>query len=361
MKADKKDKHKIAFPMIAHYNDAVRYFIEQGLGQTYIMQPAMTRRTMALGEKLSPDMVCTPFKTILGSMIEALEAGAEVLIMTMGYCRLGYYGELAESILREQGYDFDYVNFAEYTTGRPKDYLKAVKAICPHVRPAKAMGALRAALDMVKYIDEVECQYYMNCGFETEPGSFKAALKRFYRDMRTAKTRRDIEAGYENCLQTFERLPIDKGPNALKVGLIGEYFTVMDAFSNLDLEQVLADMGVEVHRWMNVSHRNLDYPGEKNLHVRIKAYCRYEMGPTSTANIWKAKKYAEDGFDGIIHVKSAGCTPEIEIMPVIRNISEDYKIPVLFLTYDTQTATAGLMTRLEAFYDMIAMRKKVIQ
>lgn len=32
MKRDKQVKRKIAFPMIAHYNDAVRYFIERGLG-----------------------------------------------------------------------------------------------------------------------------------------------------------------------------------------------------------------------------------------------------------------------------------------------------------------------------------------
>lgn len=54
---------------------------------------------------------------------------------------------------------------------------------------------------------------------------------------------------------------------------------------------------------------------------------QYEMGPTSTANIWCAKNYAVNGFDGIIHVKSAGCTPEIDVMPILQNISADYKIP----------------------------------
>ena len=85
------------------------------------------------------------------------------------------------------------------------------------------------------------------------------------------------------------------------------------------------------------------------------------MGPTSTANIWCARDYAERGFDGIIHVKSAGCTPEMDIMPVLQNIGADYKIPILYLTYDSQTSDTGLMTRIEAFYDMIQMRKKVIR
>ena len=134
----------------------------------------------------------------------------------------------------------------------------------------------------------------------------------------------------------------------------------MDEFSNIDLEQTLADLGVEVHRWMNVSNRNVHYPGEKNLNARIREYCKYEMGPTSTANIWYAKVCAERGYDGLIHVKSAGCTPEIDIIPVLQRISQDYKIPILYLTYDSQDGSAGLQTRIEAFYDMIEMRKKVI-
>ena len=46
-------------------------------------------------------------------------------------------------------------------------------------------------------------------------------------------------------------------------------------------------------------------------------------------------------------------------MPVLANLSQDYKIPVLYLTYDSQSSDVGLMTRLEAFYDMIEMRKEV--
>lgn len=44
-------------------------------------------------------------------------------------------------------------------------------------------------------------------------------------------------------------------------------------------------------------------------------------------------------------------------MPVLQRLGRDYHIPVLFLTFDTQTSDAGLDTRLEAFYDMISMRK----
>ena len=63
-------------------------------------------------------MVCAPFKHILGDYIEALELGADVLVQFAGPCRLGYYGELQESILRDLGYEFDMLNFAT-VTGKP--------------------------------------------------------------------------------------------------------------------------------------------------------------------------------------------------------------------------------------------------
>ena len=88
--AEKKTR-KISFPRYAEYNCAFKYITEQALGARFIMPPALTRRTMELGAKYSPEFVCTPFKTILGSMIESLEAGADTLLMTHGLCRLGYY------------------------------------------------------------------------------------------------------------------------------------------------------------------------------------------------------------------------------------------------------------------------------
>ena len=43
---------------------------------------------------------------------------------------------------------------------------------------------------------------------------------------------------------------------------------------------------------------------------------------------------------------------------MLQRISADYRIPILYLTYDAQTSDTGLDTRLEAFYDMLAMKKE---
>jgi predicted nucleotide-binding protein (sugar kinase/HSP70/actin superfamily) len=106
-------KKKVSFPRYANYNCAMKYILENGLDVTCVLQPPLTQHTLEIGSKYSPDFVCTPFKTSLGSEIEALEAGADTLVMTYGLCKLGYYGELQEQILRDLGYQFEFVNMTE--------------------------------------------------------------------------------------------------------------------------------------------------------------------------------------------------------------------------------------------------------
>ena len=351
----------VSFPRYAEYNCSFKYIIEQALGCRYVMPPALTKRTMELGTKYSPDFVCTPFKTMLGSMIEALEAGADTLLMTHGLCRLGYYGELLEQILRDLGYQFDFINLSDYDMSKKKEYIRIVRRFNPKVNYARFLLQFMEGLKMAEYVDDVTAEYYRNCGFDASGGQCRRAYQDFLTAMYTARNRADVEAGYRAAKGALGAVPLDKPQRPLRVGIVGEFYTAMDAFSNLELEQKLADMRVEVHRWMNVTNQFLRYgSGQKNLRVKVRDLSEYDMGPTSTANIWYARECAERGFDGIVHVKSAGCTPEIDVMPVLQNISADYKVPVLYLTYDAQTSDVGLMTRLEAFYDMIEMRKKVL-
>ena len=108
---------------------------------------------------------------------------------------------------------------------------------------------------------------------------------------------------------------------------------------------------------LNFTNRYLRY-NEPNLRAGAKDYLVYDMGPTSTLTVLAAKRYGEAAFDGVIHAKSAGCTPEIDCIPVLQRVSDDFHMPILYLTYDSQTSDTGLDTRLEAFYDMLAMKKE---
>jgi predicted nucleotide-binding protein (sugar kinase/HSP70/actin superfamily) len=160
------------------------------------------------------------------------------------------------------------------------------------------------------------------------------------------------------AIANMRAIEISKPSRPLKIGIIGEVYTAIDEHSNLGLDEKLMNMGVEVHRMLNFSNRYLHY-NEPNMRKSVSRYLTHDAGPTTTLTLYAAKKYADEGFDGLIHAKCSGCTPEIDAMPALSRLSSDEHIPVLFLTYDTETSDTGLMTRLEAFYDMLSMKKGV--
>src|SRR5512136_6289 len=78
------------------------------IGINYIAPPPVTARTYEIGFKLSPEQVCLPFKICIGSFVEAIEKGADTIVMAGGNgpCRFGLYGMLQEKILNDAGYRF---------------------------------------------------------------------------------------------------------------------------------------------------------------------------------------------------------------------------------------------------------------
>ena len=357
---DAADPHhtskRVAWPRYAYYDVAFQFFTEHVLNAEFVSLPEPTRKTIEVGASNSSDFVCAPFKHIMGDYIEALRAGADVIAQFTGPCRLGYYGELQESILRDMGFDFEMLNFSEAAGDGIKGYVNLCKKVNPNMSVPVAAKNMLATLKMVEHLDAYDDYYLANAGFEVERGAFERDRAQFFDDMRACTCGADVEQAFRAGMARVRAIPLDKPDDPVRIGLVGEYFTAVDAPSNLYLEKKLFAMHVELARELGITNRNIHY-NEPNLRRAIPEYARFDMGPTSTMTIEAAKHYAEEGFDGIVHMKSTGCTPEIDTMPVLQRLSRDLHIPILFLSYDSQTSDAGLDTRLEAFYDMVAMRK----
>ena len=62
------------------------------------------------------------------------------------------------------------------------------------------------------------------------------------------------------------------------------------------------------------------------------------------------------GIDGLIAVGSFGCGPDSTLIDVVRRAARERGRPFMNLIIDEHTGEAGLVTRLEAFVDMLARR-----
>src|SRR3990172_10647761 len=98
------------FPQMGNLEWLIGDVLER-MGIDYIAPPRTSTSTVSLGSKHSPEFSCLPLKLNIGNFIEALEAGADTILMAGGNgpCRFGYYAELEGRVLRDAGYDFTMV------------------------------------------------------------------------------------------------------------------------------------------------------------------------------------------------------------------------------------------------------------
>ena len=345
------------FPQWANYAYAFKYLFEQGFEVKYLLPPPITKRTIELGSRYSPDYVCSPFKYCLGCHIEALEQGANCLAQIYGPCRLNYYGELSEQILRDMGYEFQYFNMAAINWHSRKSIFENFRIINPDMSIVKLVSAVPTTLAIIKTLDKFEDFVRHNVGFEANDGEFDRTYKEFLNGLAEITNGKQFKTLKKQYWDKLCAIKLNRPPKTIKVGMIGDYYTVQEPFANYFMEKELAKFGMEIYRTMTLSNSVIHRRGKESIKI-AKKYTKYDIGAMSNSTIAEAITFARAGCSGIIQVKSFGCTPETDAMPMLQNVSRDFNIPILYFSFDSQTSETGVRTRLEAFYDMVEARKK---
>lgn len=355
-------QYRISFPHMGKYHVPIKKLMEKLVGKhsEVFAAPPITKRTIELGTKHSPEFVCIPFKYNMGNFIEALENGANVLFHTSGDCRMGFYNEVQEQILRDLGYDFTMCILETNSRNRSlKNFYNMFKRMNPKLTYAKTISAILLAVRIIYTIDRIEQYMRQNAGFETREGELEKIEKIFLSRVVNARNVFQVGAIYRKFSKQLKSVPLNKPKNAMKIGVVGELYVLMEPFSNYFIEKELAKFGIEVTRFINVSYLLFSPQHKiKNLIRQAEGYVRYEIGADGTDSVAKSVYFAKNGYDGIIHLKPFGCTPEVNSIPIVQKVSENFEIPVLYFSFDSQTSETGVKTRLEAFYDMLEMKRQ---
>ena len=343
---------------MGNYAYPAKYLISK-ITKCEIIEPnKITDSTLELGNKYSPNFVCMPFKYTLGTLLEGLEKGANVLIQFGGGCRYGYYSELQEETLKRLGYKFTFLSLVSKGKTDYKAIYKKVKAIEPHLNILKSLYYFLITIKMVKYMDKIDDYIRLNMGFEIEKNSFLKLNQQMLNDFTKVNTLTGLFIKYLKYKKLFKKIKIKKPKKPYKVAIIGELFTLMEPFANHNIEQILASYKIEIKRYTNVYYLLFEKKKKSKKYVKYAIeYIKYKMGADAHDNIGRTKYLCKKKYDGIIHIKSSFCTPEIGAMPIINKICNEYNVPVMFLTFDSFTSSVGIETRLEAFYDMMEMKK----
>lgn len=357
-------KYVVSYPHLGSYYIPVYNFLNnilEGSNAEIMIPKKMSRVTSEYGEKNSPDYVCTPFKYNMGNFIESLEAGANVLVQAGGGCRYGYYAEVQEKILRDMGYDFKYIVLFDCDGIHAKKTYNEFKEINPNLKFSYFISRFLLTMKMIVILDKFETYVRDNLAFEKNKGELKKLSKEFLGKLKFVKNNLElnsIKKEYFKKLYSVKLKSEAERESILKVGIIGELYTSMEPYSSYFLEEELAKMGVQVKRYTTATYLLLKKGfEEKKLLKKSKGYITYALGADGTESVAHALELIDKGYDGIIHIKPFGCTPEINAMPMLQKISNDKSVPIIYFTFDMQSSEVGIKTRLEAFYDMLKMKK----
>jgi predicted nucleotide-binding protein (sugar kinase/HSP70/actin superfamily) len=320
-----------------------------------------TPEILRLGVAASPEFSCISFKAATGHFIKAAMEGVEygVMVNSQGTCRLRYYRMLQQKLLEERGFNL-------FIFGLGYDGIKPpiIRFFDPTLMSFLCC-ACRSRLKIIT-IDELEERAWRTRAVEVHAGDTTRVMDACIRDLGQARTVPQIKAFRRTIPERFRLVATDADRRPLKVGLLGEATLLRDRFLNHDLEETLGGLGVEVRNFflLGAEIRNIFNVGLWSRHGRnairklARPYLGTPVGGHALASVAYTVRCAQEAYDGVIHVSPAGCMPEISVRPILRRVSQELDIPVLECSFDEHTSHVGLVTRLEAFVDVLHERRK---
>lgn len=337
----------------------------QRLNVDFVLPPVTNRHTLSLGVRHSPEGSCIPFKLTLGNLIEATELGADTLLMPSGHgiCRLGYYAMTQEQILHDLGYNNVEVIGVGFSERKLFGFLKIIKRLSNNAPWAGIISAFRIGLTKLNALDKIERVVQKTRAVELVKGTANKLYAKAIKAIDEADDYDTLKKVQINYIDQLNQVTKDTQAQPLIVGIIGEIYVLLDPFSNLDVESELGKLGAEVRRRLFLSEwtkfslflNSLGIDEMTKIHKAALPYLKRDVGGDGWESVGEKVLYTKE-YDGLIHLAPFTCMPEIVAQNIMPSTKEN--IPVLTILCDEQITKTGMLTRLEAFVDLLERKRR---
>lgn len=289
------------------------------LGLAVVPPQPVTDRTIKLGVANSPEMICFPYKVTLGSLIEALQLGADTLLMYQsgknGACRQKQFWRLQAHQLRRLGYSSFSIHPVHH---------RALVSLLARLSGKSRWGVLRVLKRALSRLAEAEAQQW-------------------------SETERNI-------------------------GIIGEVYCCCEERINYDIEAKIRSYGANPFRCVTLTSYYAGAMAEdslcgclagmiadrqRNYHRRARELFEgRRFAGHAVANIANLYRLVDKGVDGVVHLLPLTCMPETTIEPYVDSIAGEAGVPVLRIPIDESNSEANFKTRLETFVKLIQWQER---
>jgi predicted nucleotide-binding protein (sugar kinase/HSP70/actin superfamily) len=364
---------KVTFPHLGSMHIFCKAIAETA-GIPYIVPPESSQKTLTLGVLHSNECICLPFKMILGNFIEALQMGADTIVMVGSGppCRLGLYDLVQKVILEDMGLHYRWLTIPPRLTWQ---------AIWKNHEETKELRKELSARNILLFPyglwmgwkKMMACEALEQLAMKVRPreikkGETQKRLKKALSWVDEAKTPRALKEAAQKGRIFLQEMEQDRSRIPFRVAMVGELYTVMDPHINRGVEQKLGELGVEVTRtsWFSthilrsLRRNKADQASERiRFFEASKAYLGYDVGAECNVSIGEAILRSKEGYDGVVHLMPFACMPETTASGILTKVSKDWEIPILTLILDEQEMEGRIQTLLEAFVEMLEWKRRV--
>jgi len=327
---------KIGFPRALFYYDYFPFwagFFYQ-LGIEVVTSPPTNRRIMEQGLKKASDETCLPLKLLAGH-IQALEKVDAIFLPRM------------------VSVEADTYNCPKFL-GIPESLFAAVPSGIPVL--TVTLNWRKGKREVLKDLQVFGLQLGKSMADTRKAFTQAQAWQKRYQDTSGAgwdfeESIREIEQATKGLTNSKHRTttPVQRQKtDRLRIALVGHSYLTQEPYANLNLLGRLHKK-VEVEL---VQHVKLEEVDTHLLGLRKKLFWNHAK------QIWGAgnKFVLDPKMDGIIYLSCFGCGTDSMVQELLARFAREQHKPYMMITLDEHSGEAGLVTRLEAFLDMVERR-----
>lgn len=357
---------KIGFPRALFYYDYFPFWAGffHRLGIEVVTSPPTHRQIMEQGLKKASDETCLPLKLLAGH-IQALDNVDAIFLPRMVSVEADTYTcpkflGIPESLLPAVPSGIPVLTVTLNWRKGKRQVLKDLQVF--GLQLGKGKADIRKAFILGQ---EWQTRYQDSSGagwdFEESIREIESATKGSTNSQNasipsqgTWKDRMFAKMSIKESIPTIQTIPLpipiaDHDSDRLKIALVGHSYLTHEPYANLNLLQRLRKKAeVEL-----VQHVMQDEVTTHLLGLRKKLFWN------NAKQIYGAgdKFITDQKIDGIIYLSCFGCGTDSMVQTLLARSAREQHKPYMMITLDEHSGEAGLVTRLEAFLDMVERRK----
>ena len=350
---------RIGFPRALYYFDHFPFWAGffRSLDIELVTSPPTHRKIMDQGLKKASDETCLPLKLLAGHIqafkdVDGIFLPRIVSLETNTYNCPKILG-IPESVLPAVPSGMAVLTVTFNLRSGKRQVLKDLEVL--GMQLGKGKSEIRKAFNQgLEWQKKYQDSYGIGWNFEESIREIERTKKDLTESSKVSTLvrwkNRMFSKVPSNALKLSSEFPIDnQNKDRLRIALVGHSYLTHEAYANLNLLRRLREK-VDVELVQNVNQEDV---------VNHLSGLRKKIFWSHSKQIFGAgNKFAMDQrIDGIIYLTCFGCGTDSIVQELVSRKAREQHKPYMVVTLDEHSGEAGLVTRLEAFLDMVERRR----